>query len=166
MQGMASNYIWTCCNFKPCTALGASSLGCKPWFSDNHGLIVWTMPQKAVYMCIKLFLKCYVILSITITVSWLWNSINDLSKPVLSSNLLLPKKFLQFAFFKSSYIMGAYFGYIAYYLATHTLAVADPEGGGKQQVHAPCKFWSTLFLKIPLCIRMLQTKVQVVWESI
>ena len=45
-------------------------------------------------------------------------------------------------------------------------AVADPEGGGVQQVRAPFKFWSTMVFSIQFYIRMLQNKAQVPWDHI
>ena len=43
------------------------------------------------------------------------------------------------------------------------IAVADPEGA---QQAPPSKFWSTKILFIKFCIRILQNKPQIAWESI
>ena len=43
--------LWARSNLEPCMARCAIALGHKAWFWDYLGLIVWTMPQKAVKIC-------------------------------------------------------------------------------------------------------------------
>ena len=61
IQGMASNYEPTVISI-PCMARGASALGHIAWFWDYLGLIVWTMPGKAVNISIPviMYMKCLI----------------------------------------------------------------------------------------------------------